>query len=238
MKIVLVGCEYSGTTTLAGNIYRWNNEVMDRPLSIVHDHWKIPETWGHPDLGSSKLKGMTADEYKQVIGLSSRIKENTQRQSLYYHIFPNKDINQSFLSVGLHFDDAIYAPMYFNYGIEGEFDVDRKVVFENVEEALLRYQPETLLVLLRARPEIIAERMNNAPHEHGVLLEKDIGYVLNRFEEEYESSIFTNKIAIDTSDISPDETMAEFKRKFEPFMSDRDKLDILVKRAKQKGEWL
>ena len=237
MRIVIIGCEYSGTSTLVSGVYNWNHEVMDEGFTIVHDHWKIPETWGHPE-GSTKLKGMTDEEREQVRALSPRLKEMTQRQSLYYHIFPHKDPDHQFLMVGLHIEDAIYAPLYFDYGIQGDFDVDRSLVMRIVEEDLLRFRPDTTLLLLKARPEVIARRMREAPHDPSVLQEKDIDYVLDRFEAEFETSRMQNKIVIDNSNSTPEETLAECITRYEPFLSQADKVSILVKKAKQRGDWL
>lgn len=231
MKLVIVGCEYAGTSTLASKIYEWSHEVMDKGLPIVHGHWKFPETWGHPE-GTTQLKGMTDEERDQVMAMSPRLREMYTRQSLYYHVFPSGDDDRQFLFVGLHIEDAIYAPLYFNYGIKNEFDVDRRIVMELVEEELLKFNPDTTLVLVKARPDVIAQRMKDEPRKYGVIKEKDIDHVLGRFEEEFEASKFKNKITLDTSDASPDETFAEFVRQYEPFLSDSDKISILSKKAK------
>ena len=43
MRLILVGCEYAGTTTLAEEIVKWRDKVMGppTPLGIVtyHDHF-------------------------------------------------------------------------------------------------------------------------------------------------------------------------------------------------------
>ena len=52
MKLILVGCEYAGTTTLAEEIVKWRDKVMGppTPLGIVtyHDHF-TPPWFGHWD---------------------------------------------------------------------------------------------------------------------------------------------------------------------------------------------
>ena len=47
MKLILVGCEYSGTTTLALRIDRWLKGLTGDGFRLIHDHWKIPHTSGH-----------------------------------------------------------------------------------------------------------------------------------------------------------------------------------------------
>ena len=48
MKLILVGCEYSGTTTLAHAIDDWAEDNLGSRFSLIHDHFKIPHTIGHP----------------------------------------------------------------------------------------------------------------------------------------------------------------------------------------------
>ena len=137
MKLIIIGCEYTGTTTLSKNLFEWSHENMTEGISIVHDHWKIPDTWGHPH-SKSKLKGMTLEEQTQVMNLSPRLLENMQRQSLYYHM-PTKANDDHYIVVGHYIEDGIYAPIYFNYGIQGPYDVDRSVVMKEVERRILEF---------------------------------------------------------------------------------------------------
>ena len=57
MRLIIVGCEYSGKTTLVNEIVKWRNELMGPPTpkGIVefHDHFTLP--WvGHWDEISEK----------------------------------------------------------------------------------------------------------------------------------------------------------------------------------------
>ena len=114
MKLIIIGCEYSGTSTLARNVFDWVNEKMDGGMLLFHDHWKIPFTSGHQ-----------------------------------------------------------------------EFDLP-----------------------------------------------------LSLDDEELERSKIRNKITLDSGAGTPEETLAEFLKQYEPFMSDSDKVRILVNKAKQSGDWL
>ena len=42
MRLILVGCEYVGTTTLANKIEQWASENMGARLNDFHSHWKYP----------------------------------------------------------------------------------------------------------------------------------------------------------------------------------------------------
>ena len=228
MKLIIIGCEYTGTTTLSKNLFEWSQKYMTDGIAIVHDHWKIPDTWGHPH-SKSKLKGMTAEEQEQVLSLSPRLLENMQRQSLYYHM-PRNVNNDHYIVVGHYIEEGIYAPIYFNYGIPDTSGyVDRSVVMKTVEKEILQVCPEIVLVLLTASKEKIEYRMQKAPHNPSVITKNDITQISKRFLEEFEKSNILNKITIDTSQKTKQETFDEFLEKYQEFMSDHDKLSILLK---------
>ncbi len=48
MQLLIIGCEYAGTTTLAHAIDDWMALAMGSRMRLIHDHWKIPYTVGHP----------------------------------------------------------------------------------------------------------------------------------------------------------------------------------------------
>ena len=48
-------------------------------------------------------------------------------------------------------------------------------------------------------------------------------YVLERFEQEVGQSIIKNKIVLDTTNISVEESLDEFKIKIVPFLTENDK---------------
>ena len=51
-------------------------------------------------------------------------------------------------------------------------------------------------------------------------------------------NLINNKFTIDTSTATPEECVAEFLEKYEPFMTVADRTRILVHTAKQRDEWL
>ena len=125
--------------------------------------------------------------------------------------------------IGMHVDDGIYGPRYFGYGGPGE-QFDRRDVARKIEHLIVSFEPETVLVLVKASPEVIARRMEESPHRNGVLREGDVEYILRRFEEEYEASQIANKITLDTSDATVESTVAEFVGKMEPYFTVGDRL--------------
>ena len=80
-----------------------------------------------------------------------------------------------------------------------------------------------MLVLLRASPEAIRERMHAALRSDGVPREEDIERVIDLFEEEYASTELNHKLAIRTSGVTVAESVAEFSDKVEPFLTDEDR---------------
>ena len=47
-----------------------------------------------------------------------------------------------------------------------------------------------------------------------------------------------NKFSIDTTGKNPEETLARFLEKFEPYLNETDKFRILIHRARRRGEWI
>ena len=78
MRLILVGCEYSGATTLANAISVWAEKSMGANLTI-HDHFKYPYLL-HEE--------MTDTEAEQMLALPSHIKAPMQFHMMAYHTMP------------------------------------------------------------------------------------------------------------------------------------------------------
>ena len=230
MRLILIGCEYSGTTTLAEGIRTWSHKVMGEGKGLIayHDHWKIPHTSGHPGLDDYNL--FTPEEQEQILALSPKTKEMIQRHNITYHIAPGALQSPDYLSIGLHIENAIYAPMYFDYYND---EVERRANLEHFEHDIADLAPDMPLVLIKASSETILNRMKNTPHYNPVLQERDIKDVLNKFEEEYERSSIKNKFTIDTTGSAVEETLDKFIKQMEPYFNQSDILRILNHRSNQ-----
>ena len=229
MKLLLIGCEYAGTTTLAKGILRWGEADMGAYFGLIHDHWKVPHVTGHWPIDTDAFP--SAEEQRELMDISPKFKEQMQRHSLYYHIQPGafdkgKEEQQGFypdyLAIGMHIEDAVYGPLYFGYGGEGQ-PAPRDVVKKTVERALLKFAPEFVLIHVKADPAVIRRRMADAPHDNPVVQDEDVEAVQRRFEEEYESSTIRHKLEIDTSDATVEATLAEFIAKLEPYLTGDDR---------------
>ena len=217
MRLILIGCEYAGTTTLAEGVRSWSNEVMGKGngLRPYHDHWKIPHTSGHVGLDDENI--FTPEEQKQFLALTPKAKEMFQRHNITYHVQP----------------DALRNPDYV-----GDSAWMKRAVIDHIEEVILEFAPTMPLVLVKASPKAIKERMKAGPHHNQVISEDDIGRVSDEFEAEFERSAIGNKLTIDTTEGTPEETLERFLEQFEPHLTESDTLRILTHRASQSGDWL
>ena len=225
MKLILAGCEYAGTTTLANAINDWTEQVMGNRIRNIHDHFKIPQTIGHSDPDYAN-----EEEQRQYLALSPKIMETAQRHNLYYHSPSESSSNEDRLVIGHHIDEAVYAPLYFGYGRTGE-NGDREVIAWQIEHKIKKFEPELVLILVKASPEVIARRMKEGAHPNAVVQEKDIELVLRRFQEEFGRSWVRSKFELDTSTATVDETITEFEAKMEPHFTRYDQIRILSNNA-------
>ena len=209
MRLILVGCEYAGTTTLANAINEWSKRTMNKEFSLIHDHFKLPDTKPHGP-------ALTDKEVEQFTALSPRMKEVIQRHNLYYHTPAEGSSGDDFLGIGIHIDEAIYGPMYYGYGGPGQLG-ERRMISKSLEHRILKFAPETVLVLVKAFPEVIAKRMKETPHKYPLVQEEDIAHVLQRFEEAYQDSLIRSKLTLDTSTAMVDETVAQFAEEIQPY---------------------
>ena len=242
MKLILVGCEYAGKTTLANEIVGWIGRTMGSSRGF-HDHFTFP---------SSEL---SVEDQEYLMGASPRLKEQYQRYVIEYHLHPSFYSDPDHNLVGFHIEEAVYAPLYYGYGRKGEY-TERRTFARSLEREIMERAPDTVLVLLRASRDVIAQRMAEHPQPgvvrveyqeqgeltkgtekstRGVVREDDIEHVLERFEEEYQDSLLRRKIALDTSNITVEETLGQFVSNIKPFLTQPDRLRILTHQALTPG---
>jgi|TARA_B100000749_G_C18360287_1_gene437210 hypothetical protein len=221
MKLILVGCEYSGTTTIAKAIDKWAKVELGTGFRLIHDHFKLPDTQPHGPI-------LTNEEIVNWQNLSPRMVEVIQRHNLYYHTPSESSKKANLLIIGLHIDESIYGPLYYDYGHKGVIG-DRVVIGRHIELNFKKYAPETVLVHVKATPEVIRSRMQKKTHTHQVIKDKDIEHILSRFEEEVFNSIL-NRIELDTSTSTVQEVAEDFAEKIVPYLTTEDQLDMLTNR--------
>ena len=156
MYLILIGCEYAGTTTLAHAINEWTKESLGTEFKLIHDHFKLPDTKPHG-------LELTPDEIAAFQQLSPRLTEVIQRHNLYYHTPWASGSDENFMGIGLYFEELVYAPQYYGYGGRGDMG-DRGVISRNLEQRILQFRPDAVLVLVEAAPDVIRKRMKESPH--------------------------------------------------------------------------
>jgi hypothetical protein len=186
MRIIAIGCEYSGTTTLLEGLMDWGHEH-----GINHhldDHFTIPDR-----------QHLAPEDKETMVNLSPALKERFQRMQLVYHIRLMHRFDHILLG-GFHIEEAIYGPLYYYPG--------------GVASEIRQYEEEmpknAILVHLKASSEVIQRRMETNPHEYSLIKKEDIPMILHRFQQEFDASLIRNKIQIDTSDLAPDALLRTF----------------------------
>jgi hypothetical protein len=103
---------------------------------------------------------------------------------------------------------------------------------------VVEQMPDMVLVLVKASPEVIRQRMrdNSGPwrecHAKSLLQDRDVEFVLDRFQEEYNSSLIPNRFTLDTTSATPDETLKVFTQKIDAYLTPRDRLRIITHQMK------
>ncbi len=224
MYLILIGCEYAGTTTLANAVNEWTNQSLGTEFKLIHDHNKLPDTKPHgPQL--------TPEDIAAFQQLSPRLTEVIQRHNLYYHTPWASGSEENFMGIGLYFDELVYAPKYYGYGGRGQ-DGDRGVISRMLEQRILQFRPDAVLILVEAAPDVIRQRMAESPHPYPVVPAEDVEHINQRFQEEFDNSLIRQKFTLDTSTATVAESVAQFAVKIQPYLTAAD----LVRQALQRGK--
>ena len=145
------------------------------------------------------------------------------RYQFAYHLSPQLYRDSDHILVGFHIEEAVYAPLYYGYGKAGEYG-DRESMARGIEKEIIEQGPDTVIIHVKATADEIRRRMREAPHERGVIQEKDIEHILERFQYHYGHSLLRYRFELDTTTATVEETMEEFVEKIGPLISDRDRL--------------
>ena len=199
MRLIIVGCAYSGVTTLIDGLYAWGKD-----RGIYHhldDHFTIPDAFHLDD-----------EEQKGMLDMLPAIKERFQRFQIVYHVRLLHKFDHILMG-GFHIEEKIYGPQYYYPGI-------------NIH--IREYEPDmpedVILTHLYARPEVIRIRMETHPHLFPLVPSEEVPDILQRFEEEVAESWIKNKFSIDTSDLTPAKLLETFLEQSVPYLNTRDML--------------
>ena len=199
MRVVVVGCEYTGVTTLIDCINEWGNA-----RGVHHhldDHFTIPDAYH-----------LSREEQAAMLHMLPAIKERFQRFQIVYHV-RLLHLFEHILMGGFHIEEMVYGPKYYYPGI-------------NIE--VREYEPEmpddTILVHLTATAEVVRERMHSNPHPHQLVPSEDVPEILDRFEKEVAHSWIKHRMKIDTSNLTPQQLLDTFLEQSKPHLNTRDML--------------
>ena len=178
MRLIVVGCEYSGVSTLIDGINRWG---LQRGIHHhLDDHFTIPDAFH-----------LTPDEQQGMLDMMPAIKERFQRFQLVYHIrlFHKYD---HILMGGFHIEEMVYGPKYYYPG-------------KNIQ--IREYEPDlpddVILVHLHTTPDILRSRMTSDPHPHQLVPSDDVEVILDRYTEAelVEAEIRDRHLGADTREL-------------------------------------
>lgn len=217
MKLLLTGCEYVGKTTLAGEIMAWAEQNIGATAHF-HDHHTIPSS----ELGD--------DAQESLMQLHPQAKEMFQRFMIEYHISASFYSKPDHNLMAPFIEEAVYAPLYYGYGGSDSASPSRSPAGQRsemarkMEQRVLVLAPDVVLVLLKASPAVIRQRMRQHPHEYQVLQDQHVEHVLECFDAEVASSLVQKRIILDTTSATVEETLDEFIIAYEPFLTNDDLL--------------
>ena len=228
MNLVLVGCEWAGKRTLGIEISKWwcdkTGEEFHPPPGIhFHDHYAVPHVVHARGHDNHK-----AASEKDILKLNPGLLEHFQRYQIEYHLGRGFATSGNHWNIDWYYGDAVYAPLYWGYGRPGEYG-DRREMRKHYDEEVMHSMPDTILVLVKASPSAIRQRMQARespyPDRHAATKFKaeDAEFVLARFQEEFESSLIRQRFSIDTSDSTVEESLREFISNATPFLTDQDR---------------
>jgi hypothetical protein len=220
MRLIIIGCEYAGKTTLVEGLFDWLGENMGpdqfgRPL--LHDHFVLPFCEGEgPE---------HEEEAEQVLAMTPSLLEKYSRYMIDYHFQFYQDSHH--ILTNWYYGDAVYAPIYYGFGGPDGL-VDRQALARSYDAKVMKLAPDSVLVLLKASAEVVRQRKRENPHPRCVLKDQDVELVLQRFEEEALRSQVRRRFTLETTDSTPASTLQEFLRNMEPHLSVQDRLALLA----------
>ena len=229
MRLIIIGCEYAGKTTLAVAISKWMIQAMGLPFVRWHNHFVVPKLDQHlivhgAEADESVFPGKTAadlfteEDEDQMLSLSPLLLEQFQRHMIWRHIHPNMNSTEDdYLLINGYYADAVYAPLYYGYGEPGSF-ADRRQRARVWDAQLMGMAPDTVLVLVTASAAAIRQRMQQNPRPRCILQPQDAERVLDGFQEEYDLSLINRRFTLDTTCSSEQETFWAFLRKMWPHL--------------------
>ena len=99
MRLILVGCEYAGKTTLANEIVEWIGRTMGSSRTF-HDHFSIPNA------------ELPEEDKEPYAALSPYLRQLFQLYMMNHHFHDTFYGKPDHNLIGFHIEEAIYGPLY------------------------------------------------------------------------------------------------------------------------------
>lgn len=235
MRLILVGSEYAGKTTLARAISNWMIQTFDLEYVRWHNHWVVPyldrhmfvcaNDTGNKREGKQLSEEWGSEELDQIMAMKPSVLEQFTRHMVWRHLHPDMFREPDLLFIDGYYADAVYAPIYYGFGESGSF-ADRQLRAREWERELFALAPDTILVLISTTASTIRTRMSMDPHLRGLLTKDHVDEVIDRFHEEYTGSLIAKKISIDTTVGNVEDSLDEFVVKVTPLLCDSDLIRV------------
>ncbi len=228
MHLILIGCEWAGKRTLGVEISRWwteqtGGEFHPPPGIHFHDHYTLPHV-----VHARGHEGHKAISEGEILSLNPGLLEHFQRYQISYHFSRGFIEGPDHWNIDWYYADAVFGPLYWGFGGHGEY-ADRRVMARHYDEEVMHFMPDAVLVLVKASPEAIRQRMAEGkspyPDRHAATLfnAEDAELVLGRFQEEFDNSLIRNRFTIDTTEATLEESLQEFIAKVDPYLTAEDR---------------
>lgn len=208
MRCVFVGVEYSGKTTLINllsDYYRHRQQGVH-----VDDHFTIPDST------------LSAESRELYLDFPNDVKERMQRMQLQYHVEVIRNYPHTMIS-GWHIEELIYSEIY---GEDDESPYYPRYAYRHQRlyevQVLESRLPDIVFIHVKANADTIRQRMEADPHQYQIIKAADVERLQQRFDDEVDRSLFTDKgrlIQLDTTDKTPTESLDELLLLSEPLIT-------------------
>ena len=208
MRVIIIGTEYAGKSTLANALQKWG---ADRGIRHhMDDHFSVPDQQTIKD---------PADQ-KAMTEVPEAIMERFQRFQIAYHV---RLINkyEHIVLTGFHIEEMVYGQRYYYPNLARPIEHPQSWEHDMPSNAIL--------VLLHANANVIKQRMKDDPHDYPIVPESDIDEIQEAFQHEFRRSIFKKKFQIDTSDLDADGLLKAFLDGSYGFL---ESADLVIRSAK------
>jgi hypothetical protein len=224
VRLIIVGNEYTGKTTLGRNIRQWMKDQMGDPTIMLHDHFM-------PHIGEGR-RGITPEEEEaEFLKLKPFALEMYMRYMIHYHLGHHFYSDNDHLVINWYYGDAVYAPMYFGFGGPDQY-ADRQRMARHHDAEVMSLAPDTVLVHLTASADAIRQRRRAEPRPTSPIRDEDIEQISDRFANEVAGTLIRRRITLDTTDSTPDETLKAFLIGMQPHLTTADRMRLLSHRPK------